>query len=67
MPRVINVCECSRVVHPKRWGLGYRTCLVCGELEARKETHCVVPMGKSNYIVVTDKETLKQLNPKRIN
>lgn len=45
-----------------RVALGYRTCLPCGELVARKETHCIVPMPKSNYIVVTDPALLKGLN-----
>jgi hypothetical protein len=34
----------------------------CGEQQARKRKHTVVPMAKSNYIVVTDRELLKQLN-----
>jgi len=38
------------------------TCLRCGEADARKVKHCVVPMAKSNYIVVTDRTLLKQLN-----
>ena len=45
-----------------RVALGYRTCLPCGERVARKETHCIVPMPKSNYIVVTDPSLLKGLN-----
>ena len=45
-----------------RVALGYRTCLPCGERVARKQTHCIVPMPKSNYIVVTDPSLLKGLN-----
>lgn len=48
-----------------RWYMGYYTCLPCGEREARRVRHTTVPMNKSNYIVVSDRETLKQLNPKR--
>lgn len=45
--------------------LGYNTCLPCGDKEARKVRHTIVPMNKSNYIVVTDVTILRQLNPKR--
>jgi hypothetical protein len=42
--------------------VGFVTCLECGEADAKKVKHCVVPMAKSNYIVVTDRTLLKQLN-----
>jgi hypothetical protein len=45
--------------------LGYVSCLECGEREAREVKHCIVPMNKSNYVVVSDVSLLKQLNPKR--
>jgi len=57
--------KCSEEVPEKRSALGYDTCLPCGEVYARKRRHCIVNMSKSNYMVVTDRETLKQLNPKR--
>jgi hypothetical protein len=41
---------------------GFITCLECGEADARKVKHTVVPMHKSNYVVVTDRQLLKQLN-----
>jgi hypothetical protein len=37
----------------------------CGESEARAVKHCAVPLNKSNYMLVTDRTTLSQLNPKR--
>jgi hypothetical protein len=46
--------------------LGFTTCLECGEREARRVKHCIVPMSKSNYVVVSDRSLLKQLNPKRV-
>ena len=52
-------------VPPARAKLGYRTCLSCGELTAKKQQHTIVPMNKSNYMLVTDMNVLKQLNPKR--
>jgi len=48
-----------------RANLGYRLCLPCGETAAKQVRHCIVPMNKSNYMLVTDRDTLKQLNPKK--
>jgi len=61
---------CSRCfanyVAKNRLDLGYTVCLACGEYNAQQVAHCIVPMNKSNYIVVTDKTVLTQLNPKRV-
>ena len=58
-----NLCVlCGDHVLYARWKLGYKTCLVCGEKSARKQVHCIVPMPKSNYIVVTDPALLQGLN-----
>jgi ribosomal protein L37AE/L43A len=57
------VCDkCSQPVNKYRYEIGYTTCKPCGEEAARQRKFCVVPMAKSNYIVVTDRELLKQLN-----
>jgi predicted RNA-binding Zn-ribbon protein involved in translation (DUF1610 family) len=56
---------CHDDIIPGRAALGYRTCLWCGEEAARRETHCIVPMNKSNYVAVTDLAMLRQLNPKQ--
>lgn len=48
-----------------RANLGYRLCLPCGETAAKQVRHCIVPLNKSNYMLVTDRDTLKQLNPKK--
>jgi hypothetical protein len=45
-----------------RYKLGYTTCLQCGDARARQQKHCIVPMAKSNYVVVSDPQLLKQLN-----
>jgi hypothetical protein len=37
----------------------------CGQAASKKVKHCIVNMNKVAYMVVTDLETLKQLNPKR--
>ena len=57
--------RCGDDVDVKRHALGYHTCLWCGEEEARQYKHTIVPMNKSNYIVVTDTALLGNLNPKR--
>jgi hypothetical protein len=41
------------------------TCLQCGEVRAKQVKHTVAPINKSNYYYISNKETLKQLNPKR--
>lgn len=54
-------CQIEEVA-AKRVEAGFITCLRCGEADARKVRHTIVPMSKSNYIVVTDRELLKGLN-----
>ena len=51
----------------ERWRLGYKMCLPCGDAHARdaRKTWTVAPLNKSNYMLFTDHELLKQLNPKR--
>jgi hypothetical protein len=48
----------------RRWKLGFYTCLSCGEEQAREVKHCVVPMHKSNYVVVSDRNLLTGVNQK---
>lgn len=43
---------------------GFITCLRCGEADARKVRHTIVPMHKSNYVPVTNREDLKGINNK---
>jgi ribosomal protein L37AE/L43A len=59
----MNQCnQCGDDIEPRRYALGYRTCLWCGEEQARNYKHTIVPMPKSNYIVVTDLALLVGLN-----
>lgn len=48
-----------------RYYLGYNTCLACGDFQAHQVRYCSAPINKSNYMLITDRETLAQLNPKR--
>ena len=61
-----TLCKCGELFSAARARLGYRTCLDCGDKAARAVSFCVVPMNKSNYVVVSNPEELKQLNPKRL-
>ena len=61
----VKFCIKCDMEYPKaRHQLGYRTCLSCGEQQAKKVTHCVVPMHKSNYVVVSDIRHLIGINNK---
>ena len=57
---------CGEYLSKGRWELGYRSCLLCGEEQARQERQswCVAPMHKSNYMLFTDKDLLVGLNNK---
>ena len=57
-----KVCKCQQPIDAQRLSLGYLTCLICGAKEASKRKFTVVPMPKSNYILVTDLSLLKGLN-----
>ena len=58
-----NLCPaCGDYVPHARVLLGYSLCRTCGEQQARQHKHTIVPMPKSNYIVVTDRSLLTNLN-----
>lgn len=65
--RYLPICtHCYAVrVEPQRARALRPTCADCGEQLARQVKHTVVPMNKSNYMLVTDRSLLTQLNPKR--
>ena len=54
--------KCADDIDEQRWMLGYRVCMHCGEIMARGRKHTIVPMAKSNYVVVTNLDLLKGLN-----
>ena len=55
---------CNAIVHPLRSKLGIDTCIHCGDKQAKQRKHCIVPMHKSNYIVVTNHDDLVRINNK---
>lgn len=54
--------KCGESIAEQRSNLGYKTCLVCGEIDARKVKHTIAPLPKSNYMLFTDLSLLKGLN-----
>jgi ribosomal protein L37AE/L43A len=56
---------CGEEFASARFKLGIALCLDCGDELAHERKFTVVPMNKSNYMLVTDHDILKQLNPKR--
>ena len=63
MPR-FTCNKCGEHIPTSCHVLGYKTCMPCGEIEARKVKHCVAPMHKSNYMLFTRIEDLKGINNK---
>jgi predicted nucleic acid-binding Zn-ribbon protein len=57
--------ECGEPFAKGRHSIGYKVCLDCGNDQAKKRKFTIAPINKSNYMLVTDMELLKQLNPKR--
>ena len=55
---------CGEEINHQRWALGYKTCMPCGESAARSVKRCVVPMHKSNLILITDVADLIGINNK---
>jgi ribosomal protein L37AE/L43A len=62
----MNCTQCREEIVEGRAELGFVTCNDCGEIEARRRKHTVVPMHKSNYILVTDRTLLRQLNKRAV-
>jgi len=59
---------CGDTFAAKRARAGYKLCLWCGEDKAvaDRKSWCVAGISKSNPMLITDPEMLKQLNPKRV-
>ena len=60
-----NCISCGDTYPPRRAQLGYNTCLECGDFAAREVKFTIAPLNKSNYVVISNPEDLKGLNPKR--
>ena len=63
----LPICTCCYAVRvePQRARMARPTCMDCGEKIAQRVKHTVAPINKSNYMLISNTEELKQLNPKR--
>jgi hypothetical protein len=55
---------CNERIPKGRYDLGYRLCLEHGDVVASKVVRCIVPMHKSNYMLVTNQADLIGVNQK---
>lgn len=55
---------CDDTYSAKRANAGYHICMPCGDAVARATIRTIVPMHKSNYMLITDLEDLKGINNK---
>lgn len=62
--RFVHCTRCGAEIEPPERGLITSLCKPCGEKESKQVKRCVVPMHKSNYVVVTDRELLTGVNQK---
>lgn len=58
--------KCGDLYPAARFRLGYDTCLPCGDLVAHQVQWLSAPINKSNYMLISNLDDLKGLNPKRI-
>jgi hypothetical protein len=73
MPHYHN-CICltcyAERIPPARYKLGYRTCMSCGEVQAKQESRqkasMCIPINKSTPTYISDPKLLRHLNPKRV-
>lgn len=61
--KLCNRCY-GEFVEDERVVLGYLSCLPCGEKQAKQKKHTIVPMHKSNYVPITNREDLMGINNK---
>lgn len=61
MEKLCTKCWAKRVPHARSMA-GFTTCLPCGERVAKARRHTIVPLPKSNYVVVSDMSLLLGLN-----
>ena len=61
--KLCNRCY-GEFVEDERVVLGYLSCLPCGEKQAKRKKHTIVPMHKSNYVPITNREDLMGINNK---
>lgn len=60
--------RCTNPVPKRRYDLGIRLCLACGEREAKRiaSQRTIVPMHKGNYVPILRREDLRGINSKYV-
>ena len=56
-----HCADCTTPYNPARAALGIPYCMPCGEKRSEEVVRTVVPMHKSNYVLVTDLTLLPML------
>ncbi len=64
MEVLLKCIRCPNEIPVGRYNAGYTTCLLCGGKQADTVKHTVVPMHKSNYVVITKRSDLVGINSK---
>ena len=64
--RWVHCSLCGSEIEPPERGSITSLCVCCGEATAKEErkSWCVVPLHKSNYTMITDKNLLTGVNQK---
>jgi transposase-like protein len=62
----LPICTCCYAVRvePHRAKQPRPVCMRCAEQQARAVKHTIVPLHKSNYVVITDPTLLRGVNSK---
>lgn len=55
---------CTDLYSAKRANAGYHICMPCGDAQARATIRTIVPMHKSNYMLITNLDDLIGINNK---
>lgn len=66
--KTVQCTKCGEPISAGRAGIGYTTCLSCGEQDAKQARMgwCIsIPYSKGAYQLITDPTDLKTSNPKR--
>ena len=64
--RWVHCSLCGSEIEPPERGLITSLCVSCGDASAKeaRKKWCVVPLHKSNYTMITDKNLLTGVNQK---
>ena len=60
-----NCISCGDTFPPRRFELGYNTCLSCGDFAAREVRFTVMPAYNKGAYQLVSREDIANTNPKR--